>query len=109
MDQDQNVTAGAPVVGEAPKKSPTMLIIGAVVILVIIAWFALMKGEVVAPTDNMEMTVPVGTMMEGDMAAPSDAAAMGMPAAEGTSDEIGAIEADLNATDLNALNEVDQI
>lgn len=106
MDQEQNVAGSAPVGGAAPKKSPTMLIVGAVVILVLVAWFMLMSkkvgvpielydGPAITPGEGVVMPVPPNGVMT--------------PPAQGTSDELGAIEADLNATDLKSLDEVDQI
>lgn len=101
MDQEQNVAAGVPAGSGASKNSATMLIIGAVVILVIAAWLMLMRGE---PQPLLDESQTPDTMM-GNGASESS----GAVPAQGNSDEIADIEADLNAADLNGLNEVDQI
>ncbi|MDO8520982.1 MAG: hypothetical protein Q7S52_02605 [bacterium] len=109
MDQEQNTVPVAPAGDAAPKKSPTVLIVGAVIILVIVAWFVLMSGKVDAPTTGTP-EAPGVMMGEGTgMGMPVPPGDMGMPPAQGTSDEVSDIEADLNATDLNSLDEVDQI
>src|SRR3989338_3155685 len=107
MDQEQNTAPVAPMGDMTPKKSPTMFIVGAVVILVIVAWFVLMGGKVDAPTTGM-LDTP-GIMVGGDADVPMPPGEAGVFPPQETSDEVSDIEAELNETDLNSLNEVDQI
>lgn len=106
MDQNQQTPAPEtpaqnpfPAINER-KETSTTAIWGAVIVLVIVllgAWF-FMQDE---PT--METMPPVTTETQnGDSAATGDPTTEAL-AQQGTSDEITDIEADLNATDLGAM------
>lgn len=90
-------------------------LIGGLIGLVIIAigaWYV-MKGnvtpEVVTSAPEIVVTPPpqTDTVVAGTETAP-DATEAAMKV-QGTSDEIGAIDADLKATDMGALNDINQI
>ncbi|OGZ08197.1 MAG: hypothetical protein A3C93_00925 [Candidatus Lloydbacteria bacterium RIFCSPHIGHO2_02_FULL_54_17] len=104
MDPEQN-TAGSG--AEPAKQSPTLLIVGAVVILVIVAWFMLMSSG--SERTPVESGMEPGMMMDASTVPAGSDAETAALSTQGTSDEVADIEADLNATDLNSLNEVDQI
>lgn len=99
MDPEQNT--GAPAQNTAPQKSSALWIGAAVLLLVVIAWFMLMKGTDEAMPDGSGAPVAGSTIG-------ADAQETAL-SSQGTSDEVADIEADLNATDLNSLNEIDQI
>lgn len=115
MDQDQN-TGGAPVQGSplpvassTSEKSPLM-IVGAVIAVLIIAlfgWYAMQENTDV----DDERMAPMTDDMHAGNEMPMDAAAMPLPdaataalGAQGTSDDVADIDADLNATDLKSLD-----
>ena len=121
MEQEQN-TSGAPAPTNSPflsasgDKNSTMLIgVGVVVLIIILlAWYMMqgssMTTENPTPTaPQVQNTAPTPTEssnMESGMAADSAAAAL---STQGTSDEVSAIEADANTTDLTSLNDIDTI
>jgi Na+-transporting methylmalonyl-CoA/oxaloacetate decarboxylase gamma subunit len=121
MDQDQNnpiagvqPSSPAPVMNSTDSKASLMLIgIGITfLILVILGWYMMQGG---APVPALENTQPVGeqnavSVDETSAAIPaaSDTATVAL-SAQGTSDDVADIDADLKATDLTSLNDIDQI
>ena len=99
MDQDNNKPAG---------NSSTIILIGGIILVAVLAvlgWYMLQEqgGEGVAlPSTETSQTQTPLTTEESDVATEA-------LSAQGTSDETTAIEADLNMTDLNSLNDINQI
>jgi hypothetical protein len=122
MDQDQNTPAGVP---EATPPTPAMsntdgknqlMLIGggiAILILIILGWY-MMQGSTPAPESIAqpigEQKVTPNTVSDANApaAAVPDAASAAL-SAQGTSDDVADIDADLKATDLTSLNDIDQI
>lgn len=115
MDQDQN-TGGAPVqvsplqvASSTSAKSPLMLIGGIIATLLIVAigWYAMQDSTDVDDEHMPAVThdMPDGSTMPMDAASmPAPDAATAALSAQGTSDDIADIDADLNATDLTSLD-----
>jgi predicted metalloprotease len=111
MDQNQN-TAGTPVVGATEGKSSMTLIyvLIAGVIIVLLGWYMMQEGTAVPvvdttaqPVAEQQNTVPTGDNTSAGAEATPDAAAVAL-SAQGTSDDVAAIDADLSATDLGSLD-----
>lgn len=100
MNMEQNTptnTPGTAPVGGGGEKNTMMLIGGgvAVIVLVLIAW--LMMGQ------NNATPAPGGVVQSPVSLTDPAAASLSI---QSTSDEITAIDADLKATDLNSLNDI---
>lgn len=114
MEQDQN-TGGTPVqssptqvTGSAAPKSP-LLFVGAaiaVAIVILLGWFSMQSPEIIIDDSmpSMMNDVPAGNEMPMDTAAQEPDAATTALSAQGTSDDVADIDADLKATDLNSLD-----
>jgi sugar phosphate permease len=120
MDQDQNTGAGVPeatpstpVMSDTHDKNQLMLIAAGIVvlILVILGWY-MMQGSTPAPEGISqpigEQKVAPNTVSDTNAAAAPDAATVAL-SVQGTSDDVADIDADLKATDLTSLNDIDQI
>ena len=99
MDQDNNKPAG---------NSSTIILIGGIILVAVLAvlgWYMLQgqggAGVALPSTETSQTQTPL-TTEESDVATEA-------LSAQGTSDETTAIEADLNMTDLNSLNDINQI
>lgn len=103
---------------EAERSNKNMILIGGIAVLVILAglgWYMLKSINMTPPLDTpaplAPETAPItpeATTDEQNSAAIPDAATAAL-STQGTSDELGSIEADLNATDLNSLNDINKI
>lgn len=114
MEPEQNTQAPEntfPPAAEGDSKN-TLIIAGiaVIVILALFGWYMLqsINTEVSAPTVLIPETPNTTQITEQAPAATEDAAAVAL-STQGTSDELPAIEADLNATDLNSLNDINKI
>jgi hypothetical protein len=122
MDQDQNTPAGVPEVtpptptmSNIDNKNQLMLIGGgiAVLILIILGWY-MMQGSTSAPESISqpigEQKVAPNPVSDANAAAATapDAASVAL-SVQGTSDDVADIDADLKATNLTSLNDIDQI
>lgn len=114
MEPEQNTQAPEntfPPAVEGDNKN-TLIIAGiaVVVILALFGWYMLqsINTEVSAPIVLTPETPNTAQITEQAPVATEDAAAVAL-SVQGTSDELSAIEADLNATDLNSLNDINKI
>lgn len=113
MDQEQNTTQHDGFPSASPEKSNLSMFVGVgafIIILVGLGWYVIQGGtmtgdllprETVTPDMTQQKNVPVATSSE-------DAAAAAL-STQGTSDSVADIDADLQATNLDSLNAIDQI
>ncbi|OGZ08609.1 MAG: hypothetical protein A2942_00110 [Candidatus Lloydbacteria bacterium RIFCSPLOWO2_01_FULL_50_20] len=99
MEQNQNWSGQQNPFPSAPaKNSSAVFLVGGIILIVILAflgWYFLKEqGE----------TIPIEQSLNGE----TDAATTAL-VQQGTSDELSDIETDLEATDLDSLNEIDQL
>lgn len=117
MEQDTNTTAS---MGSAPDRGfsgASYVMGGALVVIMLIVggWYLMNKDDMMMDMDMQggmmaETTAPVpGTAEEVAASEAATVAATTALTTQGTSDELGAIEADLNATDLNSLGDPSQL
>jgi predicted metalloprotease len=122
MDQDQNTGGGVPEV--TPPAAPSTsnsdgknqrMLIGAgiaVLILVILGWYMMQGSTPAAPgiaqPIQEQKVAPDTTSNTNTSVAVPDAATVAL-SLQGTSDDVADIDADLKATDLTSLNDIDQI
>lgn len=105
MEGETTNTAGSPI-APAANESKTgfnamlIVVILAVVVLVAAGW--VMTRDTDMPMDDMMAPTSGGMMMEQDVTTEQ-------MKVQGTSDEVTAIEADLNATNLDSLKDINQI
>ena len=113
MYQNQNSAGGAPAqspFGKTGDGSPTWIIIGFVALLILaLSWWVMGRQNGI-----MEQQVPAvntSTLPENPEDVPVGAGDTTQAAisAQGSSDELSDIEADLNGTDMGALDGIDQI
>jgi cytoskeletal protein RodZ len=104
MDQDNNTPTAS-----AGNKSAVPLIGGIILIIVIalLGWY-LMQGQGATTVPLPSSTTTATPQVQQSASAETDAATAAL-SVQGTSDETTAIEADLNATNLNSLNDVSQL
>lgn len=114
MEPEQNTQAPEntfPPAAEGGNKN-TLIIAGiaVVIILALFGWYLLqsINTEVAAPVVLIPETPGTAQIAEQAPADTADAATVAL-STQGTSDELPAIEADLNATDLNSLNDINKI
>ena len=118
MDQNQNVPQSVQPENTfpsaaSPEKSSAGMVIGVIALVVVLAgigWFMVGQngmGMMSAPSPVVA-TQPTNTGAASTTNITEDAAATAL-ATQGSSDEIGAINADLKTTDLNSLNDIDKI
>ena len=103
MDQNQNPFPGTQTNGN----KSTVSFIGAVVLVIVLVaagWY-LLRGREAGGIPSSET---VGATGAEEVAAEPDAATEAL-SSQGTSDEVSAINADLNATDLNSLDEINSL
>lgn len=119
MEPEQNTptpeNAFPPAVEEGSKNT---LIIGGVAVVLILAglgWYMMQSMNTVVPEEPVIPTPEVVTPVEqapattsAEAAATPDAATTAL-STQGTSDELTAIEADLKATDLTSLEDINKI
>ena len=113
MDQEQNNTAGGtvlpPATTGADKNSNSMMGIAVLVIVLLVALAWYFVGQ------NQDTVMPMPGMMEEssmEIANPEvpavDEATVSLEA-QGSTDDVSSIEADLNATDLDSLGDINNI
>lgn len=93
---------------ETPKSSGSTLVIGVIVLLALIAggWFMMNQNASPAGTPTETPTVATTETMPS---AAADEAAVKVLSTQSDSDEVAAIDADLKATDLNAIGDPSKI
>ena len=116
MEQDKNVaTQSTP---QTTGGSQTSLVIGGVLVVIIVifgGWYwSIMDdmGDMHEGEDEMMMETTAPAPGTPEEIAASEATTIGATTAlgaQGTSDELGSIEADLSATDLNSLGDPSQL
>ena len=111
MEPEKTTTAGAPIMGAAGETKAgfnAMLIVVILTLIVLAAAGWVLMKDTGMPMDGDMPMMSGGTMPGGDMMIEQDPATEQMKV-QGTSDEVTAIEADLNATNFDSLQEIDQI
>ena len=108
MDEKEPIKTKNPMSGMLlPEKSSVSMYVGVgafVVILIALLWYV--RGGIV-PNDAASQA---GSPFQRNATSSKDVdAATATFSAQGTSDEIGAIGSDLNATDLDAIGDIDRI
>ena len=108
MDQETNKPQGESTFPAAPmaeKSSLPMIaaIIGLVVVLLGAGWFAM---EMMKPTQELGTTAPVSDLTATDAASDTASAAL---STQGSSDDVTSIEADLKATNMSSLDDINKI
>lgn len=110
MEGDTTNTTNTPIMPAANESKAgfnamLIVIILTVVVLAVAGWIVMKDTNM--PMDDM--MAPTGGMMNGDeMMIEQDAPTQELKV-QGTSDEVTAIEADLNATNLDSLKDINQI
>ena len=97
MEQEQNTSTNTTPGGGGGEKNIMMLVVvaAAVIVLVLIAWFMMGQNNgTPVPTDATQSPVSL-----------TDPAAASL-STQSSSDELAAIDADLKATNLNSLNDI---
>lgn len=116
MEQEQNTQGATPVAstpfqnsGRGENKSSLMLIGACAVVLalVLLSWYMMKQAQMEERIVPM-METGAEEQATADKAASTDAAVAGFET-QGSSDEVAAIEADIEATDFSSLNETEQI
>ena len=110
MEGDTTNTPSTPIMPAADASKTgfnAMLVVVILAVIVLIAAGWVMTRDTDMPMENM-MAPESGMMMEGGMMMEQDAVTEQMKV-QGTSDEVTAIEADLNATNLDSLKDINQI
>lgn len=116
MEPDTNTTAGTSV-GGAPDRgfSKISRVMGGTLLAIILifgGWYLMNKDDMGMMDDKMmaETTAPLpGSQEEIAASEATTAAATAALTTQGTSDELGSIEADLNATNMNSLGDPSQL
>lgn len=112
MEPEQNTQApenAFPPVAEGGNKN-TLIVAGIAVVAIfaLLGWYMLQSIETEAPVAPIVLAPETPPISEQTPAIAEDAAAAAL-STQGTSDELPEIEADLNATDLNSLNDINKI
>ncbi len=103
MDQNQNTLA--PQGGSVGKNNSSLIVVGgiaAVIVLLGIAWYMMRMNQ-----DGAAM--PAQNGIAQTEATPTEDAATTALSTQGSSDEVGAIDADIKATDMTSLNDVNTL
>lgn len=116
MDQEQNTAPQStgesgfpPAVGGEKKDGNPMMLVGVVVLIIVVlafGWYMMgMNNQEVTPTPSVGAPT-TDAQQAADAAIDATAASL---ATQSSSDDLGAIEADANATDLKTLDSIDNI
>ena len=111
MDQETNKPADPNTFPTAPvaEKSPLAMIVGVVgfiIILLGVGWYMMGMTNPMQP-ENIVTAPPTAEQAAAtDTTGDTAAAALSV---QGSSDDVSEIDADLKATDLNSLNDIDKI
>lgn len=114
MDQETKTPEAEITFPPAPaaQKSPLAMIVGVagfIIVLLGVGWYAMssltmqqLSGDLTTTTAPRELTPPSATSTSEDAAAT-------VLSTQGSSDDVAAIDADLKATNLDSLNDIDKI
>ena len=114
MDQETKTPEAEATFPAAPaaQKSPLAMIVGVagfIIVLLGVGWYAMsslqmqqLSGDLTTATAPREQTSPAATDTSEDTAATA-------LSTQGSSDDVTAIDADLKATDLDSLNDINKI
>ena len=121
MEPEQNTSTPENTFPSAPAEASknTLLVAGIAVVIIVagLGWYMLQSVSTEVPVESTPLspltTETSGAMMAAttslDASASTPDAATAALSTQGTSDELGAIDADLKATDLNSLSDINQI